>query len=440
MKHKLFMLMAMLLIGVTGLAAQNYSLVLDGAQDCVNVGDLTDLVTNVYTVEAWINPAVTNIGSFGQTIFASCSGTDKAMWVSLVNDEIVVISYSASTNAIVCQSTMANIVAGTWYHIAVTSTRNGATTLYINGLAVASGTAGNAMDWANPFVIGALRPSASQYPFNGMIDEVRVWNTIRTGTEIAAGMTGVDPTSTGLVGYWKMDEEADNITQDSTVNDNDGTLLFDAYIDESDLTVPVEMSSFTATITSDNYITLRWVTESETNMMGYYIFRAKNGELVEAQIVSPLIQATNSSLQQAYSFTDSEIYTNGTYFYWLQGVEMDGSDSYHGPVSAYYNNSGDYTPPPIEQRTELRSAYPNPFNPSLTIPYTLAEATDVTFNIYNQRGQIVNTFMLRNQAAGNHTLGWDGKDAQGQNCGNGVYYIRMLANDQIYQSRAALIK
>lgn len=61
MKHKLFLLMAMLLIGVTGLAAQNYSLVLDGTQDCVNVGDLTDLVTNVYTVEAWINPAVTNV-------------------------------------------------------------------------------------------------------------------------------------------------------------------------------------------------------------------------------------------------------------------------------------------------------------------------------------------------------------------------------------------
>ena len=295
MKHKLFMLMAMLLIGVTGLAAQNYSLVLDGTQDCVNVGDLTDLVTNVYTVEAWINPAVTNIGGYGQTIFASCSGTNKAMWVSLVNDEIHVISYSASTNAIACQSTMANIVAGTWYHIAVTSTRNGATTLYINGLAVASGTAGNAMDWADPFVIGALRTSDSQFPFNGMIDEVRVWNTIRTGTEIAAGMTGVDPTSTGLVGYWKMDEEDNNITQDSTVNANDGTLLFDAYIDESDLTVPVEMSSFTATITADNYITLRWVTESETNMMGYYIFRAKNGELVEAKIVSPLIKSTNSS-------------------------------------------------------------------------------------------------------------------------------------------------
>ncbi|MCB5224433.1 MAG: chitobiase/beta-hexosaminidase C-terminal domain-containing protein, partial [Candidatus Cloacimonadaceae bacterium] len=91
--------------------------------------------------------------------------------------------------------------------------------------------------------------------------------------------------------------------------------------------VPVELSSFTATISAQNYITLTWVTQTETGLRGYYVFRAPANDLASAQIVSPMIASMNSSEQQSYVYEDRELYESGTYYYWLQANDLDGSSA-----------------------------------------------------------------------------------------------------------------
>ena len=209
--------------------------------------------------------------------------------------------------------------------------------------------------------------------------------------------------------------------------------------DEEDVN-PVELASFTATISAQNYITLTWVTQTETGMQGYYIFRDSDSNLAGAQMVSPLIPSANSSQMQTYVFEDTDVFETGTYYYWLQANDMDGTVGFHGPVSVFYNATGDNPTPEIPLVTELKSVYPNPFNPTAFIPFSLAEASNVSFKIYNTRGQIVKHYELGNKAAGNYRITWDGTDYLGKALSNGVYQIVMTAGDQVYQTKTTLLK
>ena len=227
----------------------------------------------------------------------------------------------------------------------------------------------------------------------------------------------------------------DGATSDSGNNRFDNILFFgDEPIN------PVELASFTATISAQNYITLTWVTQTETGMRGYYLFRDSDKNFAGAQIVSPMIAASNSTQQQTYFYEDTEIYDSGTYYYWLQANDLDGAVALHGPVSVYYNAQGDNPTPEIPLVTELKSVYPNPFNPVVFIPFSLAKDSNVSFKIYNARGQIVKHFELGSKAAGNYRITWDGTDYNGAALSNGVYQIVMTAGSQVYQTKTTLLK
>jgi len=204
--------------------------------------------------------------------------------------------------------------------------------------------------------------------------------------------------------------------------------------------VPVELSSFTATISAENFVNLTWVSQSETGMTGYYIYRANESSLENAEVISPLIPATNTGSEQRYTFTDDEIYSNGYYYYWLQSVDLDGSGEYHGPVSAYYNAHSEYSAPEIPLATELKAAYPNPFNPTVFIPYSLAQNLNVNIRIYNARGQLQRNFDLGVKEAGNHQIDWDGTDNNGQPVSSGVYRVVMTAGKDVFTRNAVLMK
>lgn len=206
-------------------------------------------------------------------------------------------------------------------------------------------------------------------------------------------------------------------------------------------TLPVELSSFTATLNAHNYVQLTWVTQTETGVQGYYIFRGRENDLGTAILVSNMIPATNTSQQQSYVFVDSELYEDGMYYYWLQNADFDGSSAFHGPVTIQFSTGGGNNGSPnIPLSTQLKAAYPNPFNPSTRIPYDLARNAEVKISIYNSRGQIVRVFPLGSKDAGSYYIEWNGKSDRNEDCATGVYYIRMQAGDKQYNSKAVLIK
>ncbi len=275
------------------------------------------------------------------------------------------------------------------------------------------------------------------------------WHTIWSASPYT-GNVNYDPNTDNWTG-WKYFEfsldqfdipPTDNLWFKFTCLGPDTRLLDDIMLsaDTNGGTVPVELSSFTATISARNNVLLTWVTQTETDMLGYYVYRGTVIDGTDAQIVSPLIQATNSSQQQTYIFEDTELFDSGLYYYWLQANDLDGSSNFHGPVSVLYGSSGDQPTPEIPLITQLNSAYPNPFNPTVFIPFSLAEDGAVSFKIYNNRGQMVKQFDLGVKTAGHHSISWDGTGNNGKTLANGVYTIMMTTQNKTYQSKAALLK
>lgn len=74
--------------------------------------------------------------------------------------------------------------------------------------------------------------------------------------------------------------------------------------------------------------------------------------------------------------------------------------------------------------TGLQGNYPNPFNPTTNICYSLASAGHVTINVYNAKGEKVRTLVNQAMDAGSHTVMWDGANDDGITVGSGVYFSK----------------
>ena len=209
--------------------------------------------------------------------------------------------------------------------------------------------------------------------------------------------------------------------------------------DESGQTLPVVLTSFTATPMVDGKVRVDWVTQSETNLSGFRVLRNTVAEISTAMAVSPLIEATNTSATVVYSFMDSEVPGNGIYYYWLQIEDLDGGISYSAVYTVQVTTGG-VTNPIIPKITALLNPFPNPFNPDVTIPFDLAVEGKVTLKIYNLKGQLIKNLLNENCKANSYRIVWDGKDNEGHNVSTGTYIIRMNAPNYQASHKISLIK
>ncbi|MCK9335997.1 MAG: T9SS type A sorting domain-containing protein [Candidatus Cloacimonetes bacterium] len=209
--------------------------------------------------------------------------------------------------------------------------------------------------------------------------------------------------------------------------------------DETDDTLPIELSSFTALMIAYGQVRLDWTTQSESGMMGYHILRNTESELSTAITVSPLIEATNTSNAVSYSFTDNNITDSGTYHFWLQTTDFDGLISHYGPLAVHVS-MGEEPGSVIPLITVLNKPYPNPFNPTLTIAYDLATIDHVEIKIYNSKGQLVKNLVDSLQQAKNHRIVWDGRDNSGREVATGTYLISMKAGTYSSLTKAVMLK
>ena len=203
-------------------------------------------------------------------------------------------------------------------------------------------------------------------------------------------------------------------------------------------TLPVELSSFAASVTTANTVMIEWTTQSESDMMGYYVMRADNEEIDDAFLLNhEIISAANSGAQTDYSFEDIDVTSDVTYSYWLQSIEYGGAVSFFGPVTcAVTPNEEEPDAPEVVFATGLNGNFPNPFNPSTTVSFSLAECSNVTLEVFNTRGQKVATLLNdKEMAKGDHGIVWD---AEGN--ASGVYFVRMTTDSYTENRRMLMLK
>jgi alpha-tubulin suppressor-like RCC1 family protein len=191
----------------------------DGADDLVNCGQPAAFNFTDGTIELMLK--TTNAGSG----FRALVTKPNAYGLYLVDNVLTVYdwgsgqSYTAGTNT--------SVVDGTWHHVALTfgllGTNNA--TIYIDGVAVTTFTKTDAFH-NSALGIGA-DPGGFQF-YQGSIDEVRIWNVVRTPTEISANtateLCGANP---GLVAYYQFNQGLadDNNATETTLLDGSGNSL-----------------------------------------------------------------------------------------------------------------------------------------------------------------------------------------------------------------------
>jgi len=203
----------------------------------------------------------------------------------------------------------------------------------------------------------------------------------------------------------------------------DGYSLYSDWVstETTDVTLPVQLTSFTAAQISMDKVRLRWTTESETCLSGYRILRAEYPDLEEARAICPLIQANNSSQQSQYYFDDHELTDPGTYYYWLEATEIDGVTETFGPIALNYNPIADaeHTPPLLDGFTRV---YPNPFEGTVLMKFKAPMLEKASLTIHNLKGQQIRDYNVISSGDEEHTLQWDGLNDVGSPCPSGIYW------------------
>ncbi len=105
-------------------------------------------------------------------------------------------------------------------------------------------------------------------------------------------------------------------------------------------------------------------------------------------------------------------------------------------VSNYMVANDDQLQGPVSALT----AYPNPFNPDVSISFSLAKSEAAKVEIFNLRGQKVNTLADGRLASGKHVLIWNGKDERGNSVASGIYFARIKTKSQTRAIKMMLMK
>ena len=210
-------LLAFIFAGATQAQPSCTALNFGGGPDRVNLGDLG--AVNDWTIETWFKP---NGENNYENLFASDDNAgNNCIRLEISQNwgggHLYFIIGNGAYN-IFTFIPLSGALSNTWQHLAVVGDKtNNQITLYLNGAKVLEGPVGNTAYWPGSFpdfVIGRGFSLGADRDFTGSLDEFRIWNTVRSETEINQSkdieLTGSEM---GLLAYYQFNDgtpEGDN--------------------------------------------------------------------------------------------------------------------------------------------------------------------------------------------------------------------------------------
>ena len=151
-----------------------------------------------FTISLWVNQAVTPANS--GYIFETRQGQFSGFSVLTLSDNRIVMGGRADNGFILGGASQGPINNGQWYHVAAVFDRGAAELrLYIDGLlnATSSLAAASGFTASDKLFLGAVSSQNDAFNFNGLVDEVQVYERALTATEIQSLLP--EPTSLALL-------------------------------------------------------------------------------------------------------------------------------------------------------------------------------------------------------------------------------------------------
>jgi hypothetical protein len=226
-------------------ALQGKALALDGVRDYVQIEDTPDLhLREVLTISAWFRVESLPVGAEGwQALFykgippdrSSSNMCELGLWLNdagALEFDATPAGADQSGGARKIRSETGLVRVGQWYHVAVSvNTTANSMSIYLNGDRVAEGLVGAATvrDWPGALRIGS---SDDRDYFNGIIDEVQIWDRALDRRDILLNMNRpLLGSEEGLVSYYTFDElDEFGSLPDDTGKGHTGVLHGDAQL------------------------------------------------------------------------------------------------------------------------------------------------------------------------------------------------------------------
>ncbi len=164
-----------------------------------------------------------------------------------------------------------------------------------------------------------------------------------------------------------------------------------------------ELDPFTSEITDDFQVHLTWVTESETDILGYNLLRSDSNDLQDAVMINDSL-ITRGDLppwnQCTYNYFDATVEPNHNYYYWRQELTTYSQPHLYGPITATVPVYSFPTGYPYG--VAVYPAYPNPGSGIFTTKFELLDSTEVNVLVVNKQHEVVLSSMTT-QRFGKHT-------------------------------------
>jgi hypothetical protein len=147
----------------------------------------------------------------------------------------------------------------------------------------------------------------------------------------------------------------------------------------------------------------------------------------------------NGDVMTVLVYQDTESFAPGTNVLFTVPVLTEGAISF-GDISVSDNRGAlldgrTAYDAPIPTEFSVAQNFPNPFNAKTSLSFGLPEAADVSINIYNVAGQLVESMDLGHMNAGHQSIVWDASDVA-----SGIYFYKVAAGDNNETMKMTLLK
>ncbi len=270
------------------------------------------------------------------------------------------------------------------------------------------------------------------YFFQSGEDAVRLWiNPSLAGAEPTADLEITNGTDASSLEYLQFRQE-----EKSGDMEIDGVRVSNSW-DQAPL--PVELISFTAELI-ENSVNLKWQTATEVNNFGFDIERASNPFSTGWSKIGFVQGSGTTNSPKHYKYVDNELPNAEAISYRLKQIDNDGTSTY-SKVVAVDLSSITSVDDDVEYQFSLEQNFPNPFNPSTTINFTVPkiangakQSVKTILKLYNVLGKQVAALVEKNLQPGNHKVNFDASELP-----SGIYFYKIEVGSQFHSTKKMVL-
>jgi hypothetical protein len=219
--------------------------------------------------------------------------------------------------------------------------------------------------------------------------------------------------------------------RDTTITDlvleESGILDVEIYLRQ----VTAVRISFASCERTDEGIIIRWTLGSSEDEAAFDIYRGTIPAFQETE----KINSTPIRSNRRFSFVDRNHCPTEDYYYYI--VEWGQENPFkYGPLHI----SGITTP---ALSSSLGQNFPNPFNPSTNIPYSIGAEdvnSSITVSFYDVSGRMVESHNLGKKSSGEYIFHWNPFSSNGGKITTGVYYCRLKVGKKLFTGKLILLR